>query len=132
MFITLVVDLEENISFNKMIKRALQDIYLHNPNIKWNDIIGLSAAKQLVKEAVVYPIKVRPGSLQGGIFVHYPLNKPYVIDPIGREGRDGVLSASQGCACAIILACPGIVLSSVGSLETSPISFRQTSVLRVI
>ncbi|KAM5304304.1 katanin p60 ATPase-containing subunit A-like 2 isoform 4-T4 [Glossophaga mutica] len=35
-----------------------RDIYLHNPNIKWNDIIGLDAAKQLVKEAVVYPIKV--------------------------------------------------------------------------
>ncbi|XP_004616173.2 katanin p60 ATPase-containing subunit A-like 2 isoform X1 [Sorex araneus] len=34
-----------------------RDIYLHNPNIKWNDIIGLSAAKQLVKEAVVYPIR---------------------------------------------------------------------------
>ncbi|XP_016080542.1 PREDICTED: katanin p60 ATPase-containing subunit A-like 2 [Miniopterus natalensis] len=34
-----------------------RDIYLHNPNIKWNDIIGLDAAKQLVKEAVVYPIK---------------------------------------------------------------------------
>uniref|UniRef100_A0A8D0RX78 Katanin catalytic subunit A1 like 2 n=1 Tax=Sus scrofa TaxID=9823 RepID=A0A8D0RX78_PIG len=30
-----------------------RDIYLHNPNIKWNDIIGLDAAKQLVKEAVV-------------------------------------------------------------------------------
>lgn len=58
MFITAV---EENISFNKMIKCALQDIYLHNPNIKWNDIIGLDAAKQLVKEAVVYPIRVRMG-----------------------------------------------------------------------
>nr|XP_045000212.1 katanin p60 ATPase-containing subunit A-like 2 isoform X7 [Jaculus jaculus] len=34
------------------------DIYLHNPNIKWDDIIGLDAAKQLVKEAVVYPIRV--------------------------------------------------------------------------
>ncbi|XP_028335863.1 katanin p60 ATPase-containing subunit A-like 2 isoform X10 [Physeter macrocephalus] len=34
-----------------------RDIYLHNPNIKWNDIIGLDAAKQLVKEAVVYPIR---------------------------------------------------------------------------
>ncbi|XP_059563217.1 katanin p60 ATPase-containing subunit A-like 2 [Myotis daubentonii] len=34
-----------------------RDIYLHNPNIKWDDIIGLDAAKQLVKEAVVYPIK---------------------------------------------------------------------------
>ncbi|XP_066102720.1 katanin p60 ATPase-containing subunit A-like 2 isoform X1 [Saccopteryx bilineata] len=34
-----------------------RDIYLHNPNIKWDDIIGLDAAKQLVKEAVVYPIR---------------------------------------------------------------------------
>uniref|UniRef100_A0A8D0HDD6 Katanin p60 ATPase-containing subunit A-like 2 n=1 Tax=Sphenodon punctatus TaxID=8508 RepID=A0A8D0HDD6_SPHPU len=34
-----------------------RDIYLQNPNIKWNDIIGLDAAKRLVKEAVVYPIR---------------------------------------------------------------------------
>ncbi|XP_039217060.1 katanin p60 ATPase-containing subunit A-like 2 isoform X6 [Crotalus tigris] len=34
-----------------------KDIYLHNPNIKWDDIIGLEAAKRLVKEAVVYPIR---------------------------------------------------------------------------
>ncbi|RXN30585.1 katanin p60 ATPase-containing subunit A-like 2 isoform X3 [Labeo rohita] len=33
------------------------DIYLHNPNVRWDDIIGLEAAKRLVKEAVVYPIK---------------------------------------------------------------------------
>ncbi|KFP91450.1 Katanin p60 ATPase-containing subunit A-like 2 [Apaloderma vittatum] len=34
-----------------------KDIYLHNPNVKWDDIVGLDAAKRLVKEAVVYPIK---------------------------------------------------------------------------
>ncbi|XP_062869917.1 katanin p60 ATPase-containing subunit A-like 2 [Trichomycterus rosablanca] len=34
-----------------------KDIYLHNPNVHWDDIIGLEAAKRLVKEAVVYPIK---------------------------------------------------------------------------
>ncbi|XP_048360275.1 katanin p60 ATPase-containing subunit A-like 2 [Sphaerodactylus townsendi] len=34
-----------------------RDIYLHNPNVKWKDIIGLDVAKQLVKEAVVYPIR---------------------------------------------------------------------------
>ncbi|NXF70523.1 KATL2 protein, partial [Sclerurus mexicanus] len=34
-----------------------KDIYLHKPNVKWEDIIGLDAAKRLVKEAVVYPIK---------------------------------------------------------------------------
>ncbi|XP_065059796.1 katanin p60 ATPase-containing subunit A-like 2 [Rhopilema esculentum] len=34
-----------------------KDIYLENPNVTWNDIIGLDEAKRLVKEAVVYPIK---------------------------------------------------------------------------
>uniref|UniRef100_A0A8C5P8Z3 Katanin p60 ATPase-containing subunit A-like 2 n=1 Tax=Leptobrachium leishanense TaxID=445787 RepID=A0A8C5P8Z3_9ANUR len=34
-----------------------RDIYLQNPNVRWNDIIGLDAAKRLVKEAVVYPIR---------------------------------------------------------------------------
>ncbi|XP_070845233.1 katanin p60 ATPase-containing subunit A-like 2 [Chaetodon trifascialis] len=34
-----------------------RDIYLHNPNVRWEDIIGLEDAKRLVKEAVVYPIK---------------------------------------------------------------------------
>jgi katanin p60 ATPase-containing subunit A1 len=34
-----------------------RDIYLENPNVKWEDIIGLDDAKRLVKEAVVYPIK---------------------------------------------------------------------------
>ena len=35
-----------------------KDIYLENPNVKWDDIIGLDDAKRLIKEAVVYPIKV--------------------------------------------------------------------------
>lgn len=90
-FITAV---EEN-SFNKVIKCVLQDIYLHNPNIKWNDIIGLDAAKQLVKEAVVYPIRVRRGSLLRVISVHYTLDKLYVIHPSEGEGQDDFLSTSQ-------------------------------------
>ncbi|KAH8856514.1 Katanin p60 ATPase-containing subunit A-like 2 [Schistosoma japonicum] len=34
-----------------------RDIFLQNPNVRWDDIIGLNSAKRLVKEAVVYPIK---------------------------------------------------------------------------
>uniref|UniRef100_A0A665U478 Katanin p60 ATPase-containing subunit A-like 2 n=1 Tax=Echeneis naucrates TaxID=173247 RepID=A0A665U478_ECHNA len=34
-----------------------RDIYLHCPNVRWEDIVGLEDAKRLVKEAVVYPIK---------------------------------------------------------------------------
>ena len=33
------------------------DIYQHNPNVKWGDIIGMLPAKKVLKEAVVYPIK---------------------------------------------------------------------------
>ena len=84
---------EENISFNKMIHCALQDIYLHNPNIKWNDIIGLDAAKQLVKEAVVYPIRVRMGSLLGDISftVHWTSRPSYTH----QEEKDRVTFCPQ-------------------------------------
>ncbi|XP_056434316.1 katanin p60 ATPase-containing subunit A-like 2 [Gadus chalcogrammus] len=34
-----------------------KDIYVHNPNVHWDDIMGLEDGKRLVKEAVVYPIK---------------------------------------------------------------------------
>ncbi|XP_064653296.1 katanin p60 ATPase-containing subunit A-like 2 isoform X4 [Lineus longissimus] len=34
-----------------------RDIYSEDPNVRWEDIIGLDNAKRLVKEAVVYPIK---------------------------------------------------------------------------
>ena len=34
-----------------------RDIYLDNPDVFWQDIVGLESAKRLVKEAVVYPIK---------------------------------------------------------------------------
>ncbi|GLG96667.1 Spastin, partial [Gryllus bimaculatus] len=34
-----------------------KEICVRNPNVQWNDIIGLQEAKKLLKEAVVYPIK---------------------------------------------------------------------------
>ena len=41
-----------------------QDIYLHDPTVRWQSIIGLDSAKRTIKEAVVYPIRVRtPRSL---------------------------------------------------------------------
>ena len=33
------------------------DIHLQNPDVRWDDIVGLDTAKQLIKEAVVYPLK---------------------------------------------------------------------------
>lgn len=34
-----------------------RDIYRHNPGIRWDDIVELDAAKRLLKEAVVMPIR---------------------------------------------------------------------------
>ncbi|ORX54168.1 AAA-domain-containing protein [Piromyces finnis] len=34
-----------------------RDIYVSNPDVRWNDIAGLEESKRLVKEAVVLPIK---------------------------------------------------------------------------
>lgn len=34
-----------------------RDIYVKSPNVKWDDISGLGQAKQLLKEAVVFPHK---------------------------------------------------------------------------
>ncbi|XP_076465046.1 katanin p60 ATPase-containing subunit A-like 2 isoform X3 [Babylonia areolata] len=41
-----------------------RDIYLQNPNVRWDDIIGLDEAKRLMKESVVYPVKY-PQLFQG-------------------------------------------------------------------
>ncbi|CAL4059946.1 unnamed protein product, partial [Meganyctiphanes norvegica] len=34
-----------------------REVLIENPNVTWNDILGLGEAKRLMKEAVVYPLK---------------------------------------------------------------------------
>ncbi|KAJ3329897.1 Katanin p60 ATPase-containing subunit A-like 2 [Blyttiomyces sp. JEL0837] len=34
-----------------------RDIYVENPNVKWNDIAGLDESKRLLREAAVYPMR---------------------------------------------------------------------------
>eukprot|EP00041_Stephanoeca_diplocostata_P025036 m.647275 g.647275 ORF g.647275 m.647275 type:complete len:625 (+) comp22656_c0_seq13:316-2190(+) len=34
-----------------------RDIYVNNPDVKWDDLIGLESAKKVMLEAVVYPIR---------------------------------------------------------------------------
>ncbi len=46
------------LEWRELAQSISKDIYLHNPNVRWDDIIGLDNAKRLVKESVVYPIKV--------------------------------------------------------------------------
>uniref|UniRef100_A0A2C9JJS6 Katanin p60 ATPase-containing subunit A-like 2 n=1 Tax=Biomphalaria glabrata TaxID=6526 RepID=A0A2C9JJS6_BIOGL len=53
-----------NSEWRELAQVISRDIYSQNPNVKWDDIIGLDEAKRLVKEAVVYPIKY-PQLFQG-------------------------------------------------------------------
>ncbi|ESP05481.1 hypothetical protein LOTGIDRAFT_208512 [Lottia gigantea] len=46
-----------NSEWRELAQVISRDIYSNNPDVKWDDIIGLDEAKRLVKEAVVYPIK---------------------------------------------------------------------------
>ncbi|XP_071964701.1 katanin p60 ATPase-containing subunit A-like 2 [Antedon mediterranea] len=46
-----------SLEWRELAQSISKDIYLNNPNVRWDDIIGLDAAKRLVKESVVYPIK---------------------------------------------------------------------------
>ncbi|CAH1253301.1 KATNAL2 [Branchiostoma lanceolatum] len=46
-----------NSEWRELAQTISRDIYLNNPDVRWDDIIGLDAAKRLVKESVVYPIK---------------------------------------------------------------------------
>jgi katanin p60 ATPase-containing subunit A1 len=47
-----------NSEWRELAQVISRDIYMNNPNVKWDDIIGLESAKRTIKEAVVYPIKV--------------------------------------------------------------------------
>lgn len=46
-----------NSEWRELAQVISRDIYMNNPNVKWDDIIGLDNAKRTIKEAVVYPIK---------------------------------------------------------------------------
>lgn len=56
-----------------------QDIYMDNLSVKWDNVIGLEEAKKLVKEAVVYPIKVcllpAPAAISASILNASPLTR---------------------------------------------------------
>jgi len=53
-----------NSEWRELAQVIQRDIYSQNPNVTWDDIIGLEDCKRLLKEAVVYPIKY-PQLFQG-------------------------------------------------------------------
>ncbi|TPX62542.1 hypothetical protein PhCBS80983_g00292 [Powellomyces hirtus] len=46
-----------NIEFRELAAIISRDIFVTNPNVRWDDIAGLGRSKRLVKESVVYPLK---------------------------------------------------------------------------
>jgi len=78
------------------LKGALsQAIVIEKPNVKWDDVAGLETAKQLLKEAVILPIKF-PQLFQGkrkpwrGILLYGPpgTGKSYLAKAVATEANN--------------------------------------------
>ena len=66
---------------------ALREVFVEVPNVSWNDIGGLSGAKQELQEAVEWPLKYH------GLFVHSDAMPPKGILLYGPPGTGKTLMA---------------------------------------
>jgi len=88
---------------NKKIKESLGGAILREkPNVKWNDVAGLAAAKEALKEAVILPIKF-PHLFTGqrtpwrGILMYGPpgTGKSYLAKAVATEANSTFFSVSS-------------------------------------
>lgn len=88
---------------NKKLRNALSGAILQErPNVRWEDIAGLEAAKETLKEAVVLPIKF-PSLFQGkrqawkGILLYGPpgTGKSYLAKAVATEANSTFFSISS-------------------------------------
>lgn len=88
---------------NKKLRNALSGAILQErPNVRWEDIAGLEAAKETLKEAVVLPIKF-PTLFQGkrqawkGILLYGPpgTGKSYLAKAVATEANSTFFSISS-------------------------------------
>jgi len=88
---------------NKKIKDSLGGAILREkPNVKWNDVAGLAAAKEALKEAVILPIKF-PHLFTGqrtpwrGILMYGPpgTGKSYLAKAVATEANSTFFSVSS-------------------------------------
>jgi katanin p60 ATPase-containing subunit A1 len=47
----------QNSELRELASIITKDIFVRNPNVRWQDIEGLEKSKKLIKEAIVFPIK---------------------------------------------------------------------------
>merc|ERR1712113_540862 len=88
-------DKEEDEDTAKMKGALASAIVMEKPNIKWDDVAGLEVAKQLLKEAVILPIKF-PQLFQGkrkpwaGILLYGPpgTGKSYLAKAVATEANN--------------------------------------------
>jgi len=88
-------DKEEDEDTKKMQGALASAIVMEKPNIKWDDVAGLEVAKQLLKEAVILPIKF-PQLFQGkrkpwaGILLYGPpgTGKSYLAKAVATEANN--------------------------------------------
>ncbi|KAJ8063580.1 hypothetical protein OCU04_007449 [Sclerotinia nivalis] len=94
---------EEGDPESKKLRNALQGAILQDkPNIKWEDVAGLEAAKEALKEAVILPIKF-PHLFTGkrqpwkGILLYGPpgTGKSYLAKAVATEANSTFFSVSS-------------------------------------
>ncbi|OHT17596.1 ATPase, AAA family protein [Tritrichomonas foetus] len=51
------IPLQLRADFGDLTSVIARDIYIHNPGVRWSDIVGLSETKRVLREAVVMPLK---------------------------------------------------------------------------
>ena len=78
-----------------------RDIYQHNPNVKWEDVVELDDAKRLLKEAVVMPTK-------------YP--QIFTGESSGCTPATGVNGWGSMLACPAYLCVPNVLHTAVMGL----------------
>merc|ERR1712088_536208 len=91
----------------KMMSKLNEAIMVEKPNIKWDDVAGLEAAKEALKEAVIMPVRF-PHMFQGkrkpwrGILLYGPpgTGKSYLAKAVATEANNStfflVSSGSEG------------------------------------
>lgn len=90
-----------------------RDIYVNNPDVKWDDLIGLESAKKVMLEAVVYPIRcvcvqgdMLKGTFHSGNLQHGALSAQHSTHACPVSSVASALLLPKGCMQLYVSSSP--------------------------